>query len=368
MRRLHYWTLVGAAVFAMLAAATAGGAGPPAEHMTFELDAVSAAGGASHQVDLVDGALFTPFGAGSDIEPHRLVLGRTRDGRRMVVASSGGVVSTQLDGSNPVILHSGSAANGMSEGRAAFSPNGTEVAFSVASAECVRAHGISYSCLSVYVARLDGTSTRLVADHGAYPAWSADGKSIAYFGDLGLNASPASVYVQQATGSARRLLTSDSAALPGGIAFAPQGWQLSYGCAAHLCVLRHRTGAASRYREFLAPPLLWSPDGTMIAGGGGHVDFGQELGVVSLKTGRMGLLTHDRYIGTVDSALAWSPNARRIAFQRQCFNGLPPSRCAFAVWSVAVSGRAGIRLSHDDRAWIDTRWTRSTLTYFVPSG
>ena len=72
----------------------------------------------------------------------------------------------------------------------AWSPNGRQIAF----------EGGSGAPSSVYVVNADGSGQRRLARNGRAPAWSPDGRTIAFFSD-------SKIYLMNADGSEHRQLT-----------------------------------------------------------------------------------------------------------------------------------------------------------------
>ena len=81
----------------------------------------------------------------------------------------------------------------------AWSPDGRKIAF----------EGGPYATSSVYVVNADGSGQRRLARNGEAPAWSPDGRTIAFFSD-------SKIYVMNADGSEHRPLTKQTNGLTNG--------------------------------------------------------------------------------------------------------------------------------------------------------
>lgn len=223
-------------------------------------------------------------------------------------------------------------------------------------------HDRSYDDGRLVTARADGSAARTLADRGAGPSWSADGRLIAY----GLTA-PIGAAVAHADGSGRRdvaragaplalspdartivtgrlvgvdedrsslyaislatdkerLLARD-AALP---AFSPDGRSIAFldQRDGHPGISTIRAGGGRRTRVFrgdFVESLDWSPDNRAIA----FVQFSRQhhraytdLRVLDLRTGHVRRLARrlaEGPRGARLSGVAWSPTGRRLLVAR----------------------------------------------------
>jgi Tol biopolymer transport system component len=185
---------------------------------------------------------------------------------------------------------------------------------------------------AIYLMNADGSGlhplSSSAAGWGLAPAWSPDGKRIAFY--YHRNNDAWSIYIVDADGSNEQQLTNARTRdnvpdwSPDGkqIAFCRDGdiWvmRVSSGPNAQVSDLRPLTSTPKRYDS--SPD--WSPDGTQIAFvvnlGGPRVespDFDRttaEIYVMNADGTNLRQLTHDKF---ADYGPAWSPDGKRIAFE-----------------------------------------------------
>jgi len=335
---------------------------------SYVLYSVDQNGTGRQTVATVDPTLFDPVESGG-------LLGRSPNEKRVLVAGPRGVVLADVDGSNPVTLSAPAAAVSPRYASAAFAPDGSLVAFSVSSPTCT-APGF-WHCSNLYLARSDGSDVRPLATDATLPSWSADGKWIAYDGELSANGDSGNIDIVHPDGSGLRVIASNISATRGALTFAPSGNRFAYACPTadghgRLCIGRANGSAPTlRISTNLGGPLVWSPDGRKIAGSGA-LNLSSDVAVLTIATRRTRNLTQTPqvYIGIEDAPLAWSADSSRIAFQRTCDAGLfagplPKGACLTTVWAIGLAQRNARRLTHDDRLWSDVRWDGHRLTYFA---
>jgi Tol biopolymer transport system component len=185
--------------------------------------------------------------------------------------------------------------------------------------------------LGIFVANPDGTGGRQLTDNAdredSFPAWSADGRRIAFVGARRrppeVVSPPAEeIYVMNADGGNERRLTRNTV-----IDFAPRwlpdGRIVFVSCPASedeppkctlVAIRADGTGGEQLARLGFAVALDVSPDGrrvvyAQLAGQSHYQHF--ELHVMNLDGSDRRRLTDD---DTGDDAPAWSPDGRRIAF------------------------------------------------------
>ena len=276
---------------------------------------------------------------------------------RFLAARSDGIFVANLDGSNVIRLSPGGEQI-PSYAPPLFSPNGRLVAFSVTDPGCMQPN-----CNQLYVSRTDGTGLKLLAKTAADPSWSADGKWIAYAGDLDFDGGRGSIYLVHPDGSGLRRIATDGTGVYGHPSFAPSGTRLAYGCTAGLCLtLGTRHHVISRSQG-----ALWSPDGRRIAQSQASNGVNHSvLSVVDIATATTRPLTSSDINGTSDMPLAWSPDGSTLAFLRAC--EYPPPICRIAVYALNLANGSKHRLSRDAHSWMDVRWSNHTLTYVAATG
>jgi hypothetical protein len=206
------------------------------------------------------------------------------DGR--VVFSSGGDLHTVLpDGSASQAL---TTTPGVEEAQAAWSPDGSRVAFRVGTAG-------TGDVLQVAVMNADGSGrTVLTAGdrHNSQPAWSPDGRQIVFRHSVPGNDLSGDLWIMGADGSSPHALVAQ----PGD----------------------------ERY------PSL-SPDGTRLAFTTRPTGDDVEIAVAGLDGGGAMAITSN---AVFDSSPSWSPDGRRIAFERGPAGDDPGNE----VWSMAADG------------------------------
>jgi Tol biopolymer transport system component len=169
----------------------------------------------------------------------------------------------------------------------------------------------------IYVAAADGSSLRRLAA-GVSPAWSWDGRQIAFNGFDSTSAPP--IYVINVDGSGQRLLPLRGS----GPAWSPDGRHLAYSTDSGIYVA-NSDGSNPRQlvsSDFPSPGetvggQTWSPDGTRIAFVSGDWDYTSfQLYVVNVDgTGILPLTPYDpkRGIPNREFSANWSPDGSMVA-------------------------------------------------------
>ena len=187
----------------------------------------------------------------------------------------------------------------------AWSPDGRQIAFS---------SGVIWKGdADIWVVRADGTEKRNLTETPDFsesePSWSPDGQKIAFY-NYG-------IAVTGAGGGHRRRLTDEGQAP----AWSPDGRQIafsssfsSYGDHDYDIVIMKADGTGLR-RLFLVRPAhepSWSPDGRRIAFRGDG-----SIWVVAADGSGLRRLTHRTENGPFDGEPAWAPDGKWIAFERE---------------------------------------------------
>jgi TolB protein len=199
----------------------------------------------------------------------------------------------------------------------AYSPDGKHIAY----ARLVRGQP------QIFTMRADGSGKTQLTDftHGANePAWSPNGKRIAY---VRYGADSSSIWHMNATTGRdrKRLVTASDAQgrnwFPGTPAWSPNGKRVAFSAAPGgsgtlvIYTLRLSDGAISRLTPVMSLSVdpEWSPDGTRIAYGRVHA----ERGTVALYTMKP---NGDGKTKVVDAGFgyqhAWSPDGKLIVLSR----------------------------------------------------
>jgi Tol biopolymer transport system component len=167
----------------------------------------------------------------------------------------------------------------------------------------------------IYVMRADGTHSHrilLSASGEAAPAWSPDGREIAF------SRGTSGIYVMRPDGRGLRRLTHGPAAKDTDPAWSPDGTRVAfvrrkYGQDA-LFVVRLDGRGLCELTPFTTSTLnpAWSPNGAMLAYSAGD-GYGFAITVVKAN----GADRHQLTPQALDFHPVWSPDGRRIAFQRE---------------------------------------------------
>ena len=199
----------------------------------------------------------------------------------------------------------------------------------------------------IYTVNPDGSGlTRLThSDTGDItPAWSPDGKRIAFgcgigpeTGDGYRTGGPSDLCVMAADGSGLVRLTDDPAP-DGDPTWSPDGSRIAFWRNWDIYTMKpDGTDLRRLTRNALASEPAWSPDGNMIAFNSSRDRGNHEIYVMHADgTGAVDL-TND--LAKDDSHPAWSPDGKRIAF-----DSVPVAGGERAVWLMKADGSAKVRL------------------------
>jgi len=191
-----------------------------------------------------------------------------------------------------------------------WSPDRRRLAFTRGTPVCHAATCSGSNDSAVWVTYASGAPPRRLtrppdgyADSG--PAWSPDGRTIAFFRRLPTDAGTEDgVYLIDAGGRGVRRLTSTRAEARH-LAWSPDGRTIAVG----LVLIDSRTGASTPISAATAPfvdAVAWSPDGRLLA-------FTNDRGVhvvAAASGGQPRLVAAARFVRGV----AWSPDGRRLVF------------------------------------------------------
>lgn len=249
------------------------------------------------------------------------------------------IVIVDVDGSRPRVLVGESQRNGVQPllfDRPSWSPDGQKVVFSV---DRSRSYGRVRSPTDLYTVRADGRGLRRLTGSGRAfgPTWSPSGRIIAFAQRVPSARLPftASLWAMEASGSrARRLLPSSEGQQDLPASWSPDGSLLAFtrmrydpqtnSFASAIYVVRPDGSSLRKLTDRGSDPA-WSPDGRHIAfvtdrdengqlSYGDREFFANELYVMDADGRRSARLTRTKSLN--ERSPSWSPDGRRIAFQR----------------------------------------------------
>jgi TolB protein len=253
--------------------------------------------------------------------------GASAPGGGLIAFTGGGydeIYVMAADGSGQRPLTSSTDRNHAYSGSPAWSPDGKQIAFAIRFAG-------SDTRSDIYVLAADGSGQRRLTTtpEGNYdPAWSPDGKRIAFYGTRGRSGD---IYVMAADGSGQRRLTTTPtgppAASSGWPAWSPDGKRIAFASSRdgnyEIYVMAADGSGQRRLTRNIGPEFdpAWSPDGKRIAFTGerdGLVGSG-EIYVMAADGSGQRRLTRSPSDGNNAAYSAhptWSPDGKRIAFTR----------------------------------------------------
>ena len=208
----------------------------------------------------------------------------------------------------------------------AWTPDSKRIAFDAQNATIPPTCFTNCVTWSIYVANADGSGSHRVADQARAPAWSRDGRYLAFENEVTPYGESESVAIDRLDGSAPVRLPVFNAFSDVGPVWSPRRNELAFQASARW-VYTVRADGSARHRLARGLTPAWSPDGATLA---------FALGGTLYRSSRAG--TRVRRIasgGTGVGFPVWSPGGRAIAFQLTSGGGPP---------QIAVVGARGGRV------------------------
>ncbi len=217
----------------------------------------------------------------------------------------------------------------------ALSPNGKRTLFS--------ARGDIFSVPSEYGATRDLTGTPGIDED--HPAWSPDGRTIAYTTDAGGGQQLA---IRPAEGGAEKILTNFKTGYLYGPLFAPDGKTLAFSDGAHtLWTVRTDGGAPVKVAQDKLSEIhdqSFSPDGRWLAFSQAAAARRRDLYLYELSSGKLTRLGQG---GEVDYGPVWSPDGKYLYFVSNRHENPVPSDVEFDFEVLKSNGVYAIPLAKD---------------------
>lgn len=242
------------------------------------------------------------------------------------------VVAADEDGGDrkPLTGPLGSTLHRIDAFSIAVSHDGRRIAFAI---------GGSRHTSAFYVMNADGTLLRPLAVAGRAPAWSPDGRKIAYEGNRG------GIYAMNADGSGTRLLARGSANRSP--AWSPDGRRIAFQ-GTHGIYVMNADGSGRRRLTHVAGDSgpAWAPDGSKIAFTS-EVRRSDTIYVMNADGAARRRLTQ----GPRDTGPVWSPDGRSIAFTHSQTRFSPSGHFDVYVMNADGSGRRKLAANALAPAW-----------------
>ena len=199
-----------------------------------------------------------------------------------------------------------------------------------------------------------GASRQLTEDCCVLPAWSPDGRQIAYFtwgtfSQRGGYRGPSGLAMMNRDGSGKRLLAEGGIQERDPPVWSPDGRTIVFVDPVTFDILAiDANGGRPRWLydgdARTTKQLAWSPDGTRLAFVHGDGDF--ELFVMNADGTGLRKLTDNRF---QDEFPAWSPESDALAFSSN-------REGSYAIYVVDADGDSPTRLTSNDGFETDPRW------------
>lgn len=213
--------------------------------------------------------------------------------------------------------------NGAAPAQAAFPGVNGKIAFSTT--RCQDQPGPAIFNSEIFLMNADGSSqvnlTNAPGENDDSPAWSPDGRRIAFETDL--DSFPHEwndIFTINADGSGRTNLTKAPAELAGTPAWSPDGRKIAYSSGLGGSIVVMNADGSGRTQLTNSPAgdyrPAWSPDGGKIAFTRGYFESSEIFVMNADGSGQAKLTTYG-----YDSLPSWSPDGTKIAFQ----SGFPAS-------------------------------------------
>ena len=208
----------------------------------------------------------------------------------------------------------------------------------------------------IYTVKPDGTGVKRLTNNAAqdsYPAYSADGKKIAFIRAWGLWFDKAEIYTMNADGSAVRRLT-DNDTNEWDPTWSPDGKKIAFSGSNGIYLMEANGSGVKRiiencvsdqcYKVYYSPD--WSPDGTKLALGGSEFLPGMGDAVKSIYTvnadgsGLKRITNQDTTNwadanGAPDHNPDWSPDGEKIVYESKLGD--------YGIYAVDADGSSGER-------------------------